>query len=113
MTTSQRMDAMAMTEHRRHPFPDTDQAAAYLEMMAQVRKLLDALVTGNPDAAQAEAIRATVAELTELLETVAVPEREQLYALGEMGVSHSQALVPPLTIDHFDAEALHAHFVPG
>ena len=113
MTTSQRMDAIEMAQYRRRPFPQTDQAAAYLEMMAQVRKFQDALVAANPEVAQAQLIQAQLAELTELLATLEVPEHEQLYALGDMGMSDSQALVPPLTLDHFDDDELHAHFQPG
>ena len=113
MTTSQRMDAIEMTQHRRRPFPQTQQTAAYLKMMAQVRKFQDALVPANPDVEQAQLIQAKLAELTELLEQVAVPEEEQLYALGDMGISDSQALVPPLTVDSFDDNELRAHFVPG
>ena len=113
MTTSQRMDAMEMTQHRRRPFPDTEQAAAYLDMMAQVRAFQNALVPANPDAAQAHQIQTKLAELTDLLETLAVPEHERLYALGNLGSGQSQALLPPLTVDHFDDHELHAHFVPG
>lgn len=113
MTTSQRMDAIEMTQHRRRPFPETDQATAYLEMMTQVRQFQDALVAANPDVAQAQLIQAKLAELTELLTTLEVPEHERLYALGDMGISPSQALVPPLTVDHFDEDELRAHFQPG
>lgn len=113
MTTSQRMDAIEMTQHRRRPFPQDEQAAAYLDMMSQVRQFQDTLVAANPDVAQAQLIQSKLAELTELLATLEVPEHARLYALGDMGIAASQALVPPLTVDHFDDDELHAHFVPG
>ncbi|MFD6813531.1 PaaI family thioesterase [Enteractinococcus coprophilus] len=113
MTTSQRMDAIEMTEHRRRPFPHTEQAAAYLDMMAQVGVFQDTLVAANPETAQARQIQAKLAELIELLASSAVPEHERLYALGDFGSGESQALLPPLVVDHFDDDALHAHFVPG
>ncbi len=113
MTTSQRMDAIEMTRYRRRPFPETPQATAYLDMMDQVRQLQNALVAAKPEVAESQAIAAKLAEVTELVQGLAVSEHEQLYGVGEMGGSISQALLPPLTLDFLDDEELRAHFTAG
>lgn len=111
MTTSQRMDAVQMAKYRRRPMPDTAQSAAYLEMMREVHRFQSALTAANPDVSQAELLREKIAEITSVLETLRVPEHERLYALGDMGSSEGQALLPPLTMDYMDDDVLRAHFV--
>lgn len=113
MTTSQRMDAIEMAQHRRRPLPETAQTAAYLDMMQQVHRFQDALVAANPEEDQAKRIGAKLAELTELLEAQAVAEHERFYARGEVGGSLNQALLPPLMVDEMTDDRLHGYCVPG
>lgn len=102
-----------MSKRRRRPLPDTEQTAAYLAMMAQVRRFQESLVAANPAPEQAAALHSKLAELTELLDASRVPEHERLYARGAMGSSDSQALLPPVTVDFMDDDELRGHFIPG
>lgn len=112
MTTSQRLDAIEMSQVRRRPFVDTPQAAAYRQMIETVAQFQNALVQANPTEDQVAEMVATVTALRQMLAEQAVPEDQRLYGRGEIG-GNNQLLVPRLTFEIVDDHQLQAHTVAG
>lgn len=113
MTTSQQMDAIEQAKYRRRPLPDTPEAHAYVDMLAEVTAFQDALVQANPTPEQTQQLTATLAQLRTLLEGQAVPEHERWYGRGVAGGTETQVLMPAMTFDHVDDHQLHATTTPG
>lgn len=112
MTTSQRLDAIEMSQVRRRPFVDTPQAAAYRQMIETVAQFQNALVQANPTEYQIAEMVATVTAMRQMLTEQTVPEDQRLYGRGEIGGSN-QLLVPRLTFESVDDHQLQAHTVAG
>ena len=108
MTTTQHTDAIAMAKARRRPLPDTPQVREYIRLIQEVSQFHDALVQASPSAEQLAEMTETLASVRDVLEQTEVGELEQLYGNGQLG-GQNQLLMPPITYDNIDDDALTAH----
>ena len=81
----------------------------YVEMVDQLRTLLDRVAGAAPDAATVARTTATLAELNEVFAACQVDEPRQLSGRLVTVPGRAQLAVPPLHIDHLDDHHLVGH----